>query len=130
MLQTSFDHLTLQLIGVLLNSWVHRECKIPRSIGFDLSPNAFVIVNEPFVGHIFHAHSQLLYGAIVAALLPGKSAHDICVHEVYPKRDFLSPMTGAALESTLLNASFAPRDSSQSHAVFTGRTHRSVSNGT
>ena len=29
-------------------------------------------------------------------------------------------MTGAALESTLLNASFAPRDSSQSHPVFAG----------
>ena len=130
MLQTSFDHLTLQLIGVLLNGWIHHECMIPRSIGFDLLPNAFVIVNEPSVGHMFDAHSQLLYRAIVAALAPGRSAHGICVHGVYLKGDFLSPMTGAAVESTLFNASFAPRDSSQSHAVFTGRTYWSVSNGT
>jgi hypothetical protein len=50
MLQTSFDHLTLQLIGVLLNGWFHHEFMIPRSIGFDLLPNVFVIANEPFVG--------------------------------------------------------------------------------
>src|SRR5258708_20801040 len=59
MLQTSFDHLTLQLISVLLNGWVHHEFMIPRSIGFDLLPNVIVIANKPFVGHIFHAHSQL-----------------------------------------------------------------------
>jgi hypothetical protein len=46
----------LQLIGVLLNGWVHHEFMIPRSIGFDLLPNVFVKANEPFVGHIFHAH--------------------------------------------------------------------------
>src|SRR5882757_2524529 len=88
MLQTSFDHLTLQLIGVLLNGWIHHECMVPRSIGFDLLPNAFVIVNEPSVGHMFDAHSQLLYRAIVAALAPGKSAHGICVHGVLFERRF------------------------------------------
>src|SRR6476646_9763661 len=58
MLQTSFDHLTLQLIGVLLNGWVHHEFMIPRSIGFDLLPNVFVIASERFVGHIFNAHNS------------------------------------------------------------------------
>jgi len=46
----------LQLIGVLLNGWVHHEFMIARSIGFDLLPNVFVIASEPFVGHIFNAH--------------------------------------------------------------------------
>jgi hypothetical protein len=62
--------------------------------------------------------------------LKALGALGICVHGVYPKGDFLSPMTGAALESTLLKASFAPRNSSQSHPVFAGGTHRSFSNGT
>src|SRR5258705_12685087 len=128
MLQTSFDHLTLQLIGVLLNGWVHHEFMIPRSIGFDLLPNVFVIANKPFVGHIFHAHSQLLLPIYRGGF--GEQVHGNYVHGVYPKGDFLSPMTGAALESTLLKASFAPRNSSQSHPVFAGGAHRSFSNGT
>jgi hypothetical protein len=37
---------------------------IPRSIGFDLLPNGFVIANEPFVGHIFNAHGQLSSAAV------------------------------------------------------------------
>jgi hypothetical protein len=70
MLQTSFDHLTLQLIGVLLNGWVHHEFMIPRSIGFDLLPNGFVIANEPFVGHIFNAHKSNSSHPVIAGGYP------------------------------------------------------------
>ena len=111
----------------MLNGWVHHEFMIPRSIGFDLLPNVFVIANKPFVRHMFDAHSQLLLPIYRGA---GEQAHGICVHGVYPKGDFLGPITGAALESTLLKASFAPRNSSQSHPVFADGIHRSFSNGT
>jgi hypothetical protein len=70
MLQTSFYHLTLQLIGVLLNGWVHHEFMIPRSIGFDLLPNVFVIANEPFVGHIFNAHISNSSHPVIAGGYP------------------------------------------------------------
>jgi hypothetical protein len=43
MLQAPFDHLTLQLFGVLLNGWVHHKIMIARAIGFDLLPNIFVM---------------------------------------------------------------------------------------
>jgi hypothetical protein len=31
-----------------------------RAIRIGLLPNAFVKMNQPFVGHIFHTHHQLL----------------------------------------------------------------------
>src|SRR5258708_4367245 len=131
MLQTSLDHLASQVTGILMNGWVCHEFIFAGSFGFDLLSNVFVVASKPFVGHMFDAHSQLLLPSHRGGFSsPVEPTHGICIRGVYPKGDFLSPMTGAALESTLLNASFAPRDSSQSHPVFTGRTHRSVSDGT
>src|SRR6266436_10248963 len=131
MLQTSFDHFASQLIGVLMNGWVRHEFIFARSFGFDLLSNVVVVASKPLVRHTFDAHSQLLLPIYRGGFnsLASKPT-GICVHGVYPKGNFLSPMTGAALESTLLKASFAPRDSSQSHPVFAGGTHRSFSNGT
>src|SRR5258706_14499805 len=98
MLQTSFDHLASQLIGVLMNGWIRHEFIFARSFGFDLLSNVVVVASKPLVRHTFDAHSQLLLSIYrggfnsLATKPPG-----IWVHWVYPKGDFLSPMTGAAL---------------------------------
>jgi hypothetical protein len=60
MLQTSFDHLASQLIGVLMNGWVRHEFIFARSFGFDLLSNVVVVASKPLVRHSFDAHSQLL----------------------------------------------------------------------
>src|SRR6476660_6627208 len=79
MLQTSLDHLTLQLIGVLLNGWVHQKFMIPRSIGFDLLSNVFVVTSKPFVRHMFDAHSQLLLSSYRGGFSSPVSPHTASV---------------------------------------------------
>jgi hypothetical protein len=51
MLQTSFDHLALQLIGVQLKRFGFcGEFRFPRSIGFDLLVRAGILRCQPCVG--------------------------------------------------------------------------------
>src|SRR5260370_10187583 len=110
MLQTSFDHFASQLIGVLMNVWVRHEFIFARSFGFDLLSNVVVVASKPLVRHTFDAHSRLLLPIYRGGFNSLAKPTGICVHGAYPKGDFFIPMTGAALQSTLLKASFAPRN--------------------
>jgi hypothetical protein len=58
--QAPFDHFASQPVGVLPNAWTRRELMLLAPIGLDLLSNVFVEMSEPFVGHMFDTHDQLL----------------------------------------------------------------------
>ena len=60
--------------------------------------------------------------------LAGHPAHGVGLQGIDGEGNFLDQMAGAALESTLLKATFAWRDPSQSHPVLAGRTRWPLSN--
>jgi hypothetical protein len=106
-----------------------------RPVSLDLLSNVFVEMSEPFVRHMFDTHNQPLFNSntitsrIEHRLLAwrpqfaGEPAHGISFQRVDGNGNFFNPMAGAALESPLLKAAFAGRNSSQSHPVFAGETH-------
>jgi hypothetical protein len=60
-LQSPFDDLASQVIGVLADCWVRHELMLVRFISLDLLSNVFVEMNDPVVRHIFNTHNQLLF---------------------------------------------------------------------
>ena len=134
-IQSSFDHLASQPVGVLTNCWVRHELMLVRAVSLDLLSNVFVEMSEPFVRHMFDAHGQLPIQLNATCLLAwrsqfaGEPANGISLQRIYGKGNFFNAMTGAALESPLLKAAFAGRNSSQSHPVFAGETHWPFNNG-
>jgi hypothetical protein len=133
-LQSPFEDLASQSIGILANGRVRRELRLACPVCLDLLANVFVIMSEPFVRHIFDTHVNsrsneafpLRLNRLLLARrtqLAGEPAHGVSLQRIDGKGNLLDAVTGAALERPFLKAPLAGRNSSQSHPVFARGTH-------